>query len=306
MKKILLYVFALAGMMALSSCSSNEEELAVGKRPIVFGSVLADVHEGRATLATNLGGTIGIFGYKYGKDTWTGTTETPNFMYKEVATSTNNTTWTTANSYFWPDDNTKQLRFFGYAPASAFSGTNGTFASSATLGMPTFMGYTVPTNNAEQIDLMFGESNEYLSAGTGSVTINFHHILSAITFSLGANSAGTIQSVKLKGVPYTGTYSASTTGGSWAVEPVPGVGANEYSGGLSAVFLMIPQTLPSTARLEVAYTDGNSNGHTLTYSLNGITWQMGKKYDYTINIAENTITPTIVAWDTTISSEVEM
>jgi aryl carrier-like protein len=33
---------------------------------------------------------------------------------------------------------------------------------------------------------------------------------------------------------------------------------------------------------------------------------MGKKYDYTINIAENTITPTIVAWDTTISSEVEM
>ena len=306
MKKILLYVFALAGMMALSSCSSNEEEQAVGKRPIVFGSVLADVHEGRATLATNLGGTIGIFGYKYAKDTWTGTTETPNFMYKEVATSTNNTTWTTANSYFWPDDNTKQLRFFGYAPASAFSGNNGTFSTSATQGMPTFMGYTVPTNNAEQIDLMFGESNEYLSTSTGSVTINFHHILSAITFSLGANSAGTVQSVKFKGVPYTGTYSASTSGGSWTVENVPGTNANEYSGNLSAVFLMIPQTLPSTACLEVAYTDGNSNGHTLTYSLGGITWQMGKKYDYTINIAENTITPTIVAWDTTISSTEEM
>ena len=58
------------------ACSSNEEEQSAGKRPIVFGSVLADVHEGRATLATNLGGTIGIFGYKYAKDTWTGTTET--------------------------------------------------------------------------------------------------------------------------------------------------------------------------------------------------------------------------------------
>lgn len=305
MKKILLLMAMIVAGIMITSCS-NEEEQSAGKRPIVFGSVLADIYEGRATLATNLGGTIGIFGYKYAKDTWTGTTETPNFMYKEVATSTNNTTWTTANSYFWPDDNTKQLRFFGYAPASAFSGTNGTFASSATLGMPTFMGYTVPTNNAEQIDLMFGESNEYLSASTGSVTINFHHILSAITFSLGANSAGTIQSVKLKGIPYIGTYSASTTGGSWAVEPVPGVGANEYSGGLSAVFLMIPQTLPSTACLEVAYTDGSSNGHTLTYSLGGITWQMGKKYDYTINIAENTITPTIVAWDTTITSTEEM
>ncbi len=305
MKKILLLMAMIVAGIMITSCS-NEDEQSAGKRPIVFGSVLADIYEGRATLATNLGGTIGIFGYKYAKDTWTGTTETPNFMYKEVATSTNNTTWTTANSYFWPDDNTKQLRFFGYAPASAFSGTNGTFASSATLGMPTFMGYTVPTNNAEQIDLMFGESNEYLSAGTGSVTINFHHILSAITFSLGTNSAGTIQSVKLKGVPYIGTYSASTKGGSWAVEPVPGVGANEYSGGLSAVFLMIPQTLPSTACLEVAYTDGNSNGHTLTYSLGGITWQMGKKYDYTINIAENTITPTIVAWDTTITSEEEL
>lgn len=305
MKKILLLMAMIVAGIMITSCS-NEEEQSAGKRPIVFGSVLADIYEGRATLATNLGGTIGIFGYKYAKDTWTGTTETPNFMYKEVATSTNNTTWTTANSYFWPDDNTKQLRFFGYAPASAFSGTNGTFASSATLGMPTFMGYTVPTNNAEQIDLMFGESNEYLSASTGSVTINFHHILSAITFSLGANSAGTIQSVKLKGIPYIGTYSASTTGGSWAVEPVPGVGANEYSGGLSAVFLMIPQTLPSTACLEVAYTDGSSNGHTLTYSLGGITWLMGKKYDYTINIAENTITPTIVAWDTTITSTEEM
>lgn len=197
MKKILLLMAMIVAGIMITSCS-NEDEQSAGKRPIVFGSVLADIYEGRATLATNLGGTIGIFGYKYAKDTWTGTTETPNFMYKEVATSTNNTTWTTANSYFWPDDNTKQLRFFGYAPASAFSGTNGTFASSATLGMPTFMGYTVPTNNAEQIDLMFGESNEYLSAGTGSVTINFHHILSAITFSLGANSAGTIQSVKLR------------------------------------------------------------------------------------------------------------
>lgn len=312
-KKInIITAIMLGSLFSFTSCGSEEDtaDIVTKDRAVVFSSVIGDVSETpaaktRATLASTLGTDIGIMGYRYA-GTWTGTTETPNFMYQVNATSTDHTNWTTATKYYWPNTD-EHMRFFGYTPLSAFTGTNGTLSIKTALGPTKFTSYTVPVNNADQQDLMFGESTEYTCSNGGNVALAFHHILSAISFKSGNNIDGSIESIKLKGIPYTGTYTANTaTGGTWAVDALPTEMPNEYTGNLSSTFLMIPQTLPSTAYVVITYKDINSNTQTLTYSLKNVVWNAGNAYEYSINIADNKalLTPTIKAW-TVVSGNIQ-
>lgn len=296
--KICAAVLLMMGLLPmLSSCDNEAVENSGNQRKIVFSSVLGEVST-RGTIATDLGGSIALMAYRYSGE-WTGNTESPNFMYKEAATSLDNTNWTTATQYYWPNTS-ERMRFFGYAPVDAYDGTNGTLSAQSDLGPVTFSGFTVPTNIADQQDLLFGESPEYVCSTANTVSIAFHHILTAIQFST-TNTDGTIESIKFVGVPYSGTYTANTaTGGSWTLNDLP-ASPNEYTGTLTGTFFMIPQTLPATAQVVITYRDSDNYSQTLTYSLSGKTWEMGKKYVYTINIADNeaTLTPTVVAWTTT-------
>ena len=87
MKKInIITAIMLSGIIALTSCGSEEDttDVVTKDRAVIFNSVIGEVSETsaaktRATLASTLGTDIGIMGYRY-SGTWTGTTETPNFM----------------------------------------------------------------------------------------------------------------------------------------------------------------------------------------------------------------------------------
>ena len=146
--KICAAVLLMMGLLPmLSSCDNEAVENSGNQRKIVFSSVLGEVST-RGTIATDLGGSIALMAYRYSGE-WTGNTESPNFMYKEAATSLDNTNWTTATQYYWPNTS-ERMRFFGYAPVDAYDGTNGTLSAQSALGPVTFSGFTVPTNIADQ------------------------------------------------------------------------------------------------------------------------------------------------------------
>ncbi|WP_373825979.1 fimbrillin family protein, partial [Bacteroides heparinolyticus] len=62
----------------------------------------------------------------------------------------------------------------------------------------------------------------------------------------------------------------------------------------AATFMMLPQTLPAGAKVEVVYTDNlTGTPRTLTADINGTTWTMGKTMVYRISTGSIVQTPTL-------------
>lgn len=218
---------------------------------------------------------------------------------------------------------TGRIRFFAYSPYSAIDENGIIHSSTNKKGIPTLT-YTVPTDVKKQQDLM--TAMEDCSGGKGgAVNLNFKHALTAVTIKTGsAMLEGKITKVSFKGVYGAGTHQIgsdqwTTTGepkefsvGDLNIDleketPNEPTTKDENNADATAVndggivdyakpgteiidgdltFLMIPQTLPKDATLEIEYQDKlTSTSRTLTAKLGekGEKWPMGKKVAYSIS-----------------------
>lgn len=214
--------------------------------------------------------------------------------YMNDVASKAGTNWAPSKTYYWPGSN-RQLRFLAWAP------TDATFQSVPDNPNATTLQYTTPAEAKNQRDLVAAATGFIDSpANNGTCTpvgLQFKHLCTAIIIKTGATmTAGTINSVSLKGVKNSGTYdmvnSAWTLNNSTAdftiapnkttTNSTPN-GTNLNAG--ESTFMLLPQTLGADSKLEVEFHDNISGrDRILSASLNGAEWPMGKTVTYRLSI----------------------
>lgn len=210
--------------------------------------------------------------------------ETSFFMNEDVTKIGNN--WTMDNTYYWPGAN-HTLQFYAWAPADAIT------APSSPENL-TFE-YTVPEEATAQQDLVV--ANESRDGDfKQAVSLGFKHICTAVKFVVGDEmQAGTIKSVALKGVKNTGTYDMTN---GWTAVSGPAdftqtldkvttgsEGDGDEITSPAGTFMMLPQTLPSGASVEVVFHSATTNtDRTLSAPIEGTEWPMGSTVTYKLSI----------------------
>lgn len=206
------------------------------------------------------------------------------YFYKESVSSG------TPTSYYWPTAGYK-ISFFAYYP---YNNAAFTVQSAANVtGAPTYA-YTVPSVISNQLDIMTGQVTDQLGGSSSAVNMSLVHRCSAIHFNItnDRSDAITVNSISIEGVKYTGTLnestwtlgsgvnSSSTNPFTLACNTSVAAGTTTDITGSSNIFLMLPQALPSGAKLKVVVDDEE-----FETDLSG-TWVAGKEYTYTITMNE--------------------
>lgn len=218
------------------------------------------------------------------------------YMYmNDVATKTKTgTNWVPSKVYYWPGSN-RQLRFLAWAPKDA------TFQSVPNNPYATTLQYTTPAEAKNQRDLVAaatGFIDSPANDGTCTpVSLNFKHLCTAVIIKPGEQmTAGTIQSVSLKGVKYSGTYdmvksewTLNNSTADFTISPNQKTTSTTPDGtDLNAgesTFMLLPQKLGADSKLEVEFHDNISGkDRILSASLNGFVWPMGKTVTYRLSI----------------------
>lgn len=218
------------------------------------------------------------------------------FYMDDNATNSDGTVWSTSQVRYWPGEN-RTLQFFAWAPANA--------AFTATPGSPesTTFEYEVPALAADQKDIVVATTDPYVGNYEQQVPLTFKHILTAVKFEFGSQmQPGTIKSVALKGVKKSGTYKAFPTGstgeGTWTLNDATADYTQELNKTTTGAetngtpvtteegtFMMLPQTLPDGAEVEVVFQDGTSGQErTMSASIAGTQWPQGKTVTYKLSI----------------------
>lgn len=226
---------------------------------------------------------------------WNESSCTPEFMYNvEVSESSS---WVT--SYHWPNDGRK-LRFFAYAP---YNGAGISLSDKAAVGTPEIT-YSVPSAVFDQKDLCVAVTDDLTGSDNSAASLTFGHALTAVKFTTGDKMlAGKITKITLKGV--YGKAVLSMGADSWTEHDA----AKDFSQGINVevngsegqaitsdltTFMMLPQTLPDDAQIEIVYTDKlTSTERTLTASIAGNQWPMGRTVIYKISTTSINITPVL-------------
>lgn len=220
-----------------------------------------------------------------------GGTPDGSFFMDDDVTNQNGGIWSTDINYYWPGEG-YQLKFYAWAPADAFSAVPTTPES-------TELVYAVPKEVAEQHDLLVAVTSDDIQGDYNqAVALTFRHILTAVKFEVGSQmQPGTIRSVSLKGVIGGGAYDMSSD--KWNLEGRPGAdfaqnldkamtGSEQDGSEITAAdgfFMMIPQTLPAGAYVEVVFNDGVSGDRTMTADIGGTQWPQGMTVTYKLSIS---------------------
>ena len=244
----------------------------------------------------------GLFAYEYpGTQIWNSVyaTATPSIVNERVLKSTS---WMT-NEY-WPGVGSR-LAFYGYAPYNATGVTN--LPTASTTGKPKFH-YTVPTDVTVQNDLLVSEDDAYIVSTNekGGVdvpgnynavkTLKFKHACTAVRLAVGTQMAPcTIKKIAIKGVYGAADYNygagSNLNEGAWQnFSPdlcdyelneyfiVLGTDQNKIINDGKYVFMLLPQTVPSGATIEITLNDGAE--HVIKANISGSEWKMGCSVTY--------------------------
>ncbi|VFB12723.1 Uncharacterised protein [Bacteroides heparinolyticus] len=211
--------------------------------------------------------------------------------------------WNT--SYHWPGAG-RRISFFASAP---YGSPGLTAFNDGSSGTPPYLSYAVPANVADQKDLLVAASTDRPGNTNAAEPLTMKHALTAVRFVTGDDmQPGTVSRITLKNVYGAGRLpltalpawyghsdkkSFTQTLSPAAVAPSPQVPGTELTPE-AGTFMMLPQTLPAGAQIEVVYKDKLTNTQrTLTANIAGKTWPMGKTVTYRISTASIAITSTL-------------
>ena len=238
------------------------------------------------------------------------------FGYQKAASVTSNstTTWHVSDGIkCWPEA-PATLSFYAYAPDNSMVTVE---SGDDAAGVKT-VHYKATTPVTDQPDLIVSSAAESRPSNAKPTTVNlpFYHALTAVTFSVdAAMMPGTLTKVELVNVNTEGdcTMTASATPSfSWSNQKTPSTFSFDFNQpvGSSAVTLtsgektlmMVPQTLPTDAKVNFTFTLNNGVSQTLSAPIggNGKTWEAGKSIIYKLSTnAVSTISAASVSFPTT-------
>ena len=210
-------------------------------------------------------------------------------FYMDENATNNGSVWSTEQIYYWPGAD-HSFQFYAWAPTDAGGLTTPSSPQDKSLA------YTVPKAAADQKDIVVATTNEIPGNNNAAVPLSFKHICTAVRFAVGSQmQPGSIKSVALKGVKNTGTYDMAT--GTWALAETPtefsqelnkSMDGNETDGteitSPEGTFMMLPQTLPAGATVEVVFTNASGVDRTLAASIGNTVWTMGTTVTYKLSI----------------------
>lgn len=197
--------------------------------------------------------------------------------------------WSTEQTYYWPGA-AHSFQFYAWAPTDASGLTTPSSPQEKTLA------YTVPEAVANQKDIVVATTDEIPGDNKAAVPLAFKHICTAVRFAVGSQmQPGSIKSVALKGVKNAGTYDMA--GGTWSLggtttdfsqalnKATTGTEANgDEITSPEGTFMMLPQTLPAGATVEVVFTNASGVDRTLSASIAGSEWTMGTTVTYKLSV----------------------
>ncbi len=194
--------------------------------------------------------------------------------------------------YNTPSDN---YTVFAYSPH--YSDSDGITAN--IIGGELSIDYTVPSNSAEQPDLLLAKSRKDFSPQVlGSIPLDFYHALASISFGVVSATDTQITSIEITGVTSSGTLTWSDNAPYWDLkdEETPQtftidmvkdytLDSDNYAqlNSGEGYLMMIPQVLTNGATVTITldYTDVQE----LTIPEN-TTWLAGARYHYNIALDE--------------------
>ena len=169
------YVVTIIGLICLFACSSEETTRTAGsqQQPIAFKDAytVQPTRSSEAFTATKgipVGQSMGVYAYLHNTDTRDYTTDSPNFMFNQQATSQDDTEpFSYTPLKYWPNDENSKVSFIAYFPYSNGAnddGTNHDVASTGVTpglenngtGLPTF-DFTVKDAVDDQVDFLVSE-----------------------------------------------------------------------------------------------------------------------------------------------------
>ena len=263
----------------------------------------------RAWLKSTIDGNFGTLACKNGSTT-------PDFFYNKEVNKDGKMlqpeVWTSAAS---------TLKFYAVYPYMDGTNTRQKLVQPTEGSMP-YIDFEASTDIANQTDLMTAETDVLNYTPTGGaphvVPLKFYHALTAIRFGIGRNLSWnkTIKSIEFNGVYKNAQYNLATK--TWSNQggiqnfKLDNINAST-SGTLNSVivkdgntFLMVPQTLPSGAKIVITFAD---NSH-ITANIGGKTWKAGttktymmteknSNWDYQIETTD----PATIAYNQTTSTD---
>ena len=212
------------------------------------------------------------------------------------------------------------LKFYAVYPYMDGTNTRQKLVQPTTSSLP-YVAFEASTDIAKQTDLMTAETVRIKYTATGGsphvVPLKFYHALTAIRFGIGSNLSRnkTIKSIEFHGIKNAGRFDLITK--TWSNQS----GAQNFkldnvNKSTSEVqntvivkdgntFLMVPQTLPSGAKIVITFTD---NSH-ITANIGGKTWAAGTTKTYMMTEKNSdweykieTTDPAVIAYDQTQST----
>lgn len=215
-------------------------------------------------------------------------TSTGQFYMNTDVTDKGNNLWSSDRTYIWPGK-AHTLTFYAWAPADAGI-TSPSSPESTTLE------YTVPTTVTDQKDVVVATTEEIAGNANTTQPLAFRHICTAVKFKVGDQmQAGTIKKITISGVHNSGAYDmtsdswqlgSNTTG--FSIEQDIEMTGNESGSMITDgenTFMMLPQTLPAGAKVEIIFHDSQAGtDRTFSASIGGMTWPQGKTVTYTLSI----------------------
>lgn len=236
--------------------------------------------ETRAFLKSTIDADFGVSASKNGSNQ-------ADYFYNEHVSNTG----VMVNPKVWSSD-ASSLKFYAIYPYMDGSNPNQKLVQASANALPT-VDFTASTDIANQTDLMSAVTNEitYTPSSGGAahvVPLKFRHALTAIRFGVGSNLSWgkTIKSVEFQNIHNKGNYNPAThtwtTGSTTANFKLDNINVLT-NGTLNNVilkdgntFLMVPQTLPSGAKIVITFDDGTS----ITAKIEGGKWKPGTTKTY--------------------------
>ena len=253
--------------------------------------------------------------------------------YREISTDIKQNYWASDETYYWPK--VGKLSFAAYSPAGC-SGLKSYGATGLTIENFEIEGTTANQYDLMYSERSLNRTNS-LQLGSSvtptyksGVDIQFKHALSSIKFQAKtsenySNTTIRIKKIEIGGTYYKGTFNETVTDGasytsspSWNVDNdiiTTNYVAYEDETGItistsakpvqSNDVILLPQTLPDGAQFTITYTiqsqSSNEITQTATQTIKVLTptWEMGKRYTYTIVFTLHQIffTPEVSAWE---------
>lgn len=265
--------------------------------------LITSEHEGfdtgvatKGTAVTDMYSTFKVYGYTFDGN-WTEAV-TPDLMFGETLIKSGST-WKPGTNSYWQGKG-KNVRFFAYAPVNQNGLTVINPATQVSVGSPVFA-LTLPLSVADQQDLLVSRTADLADNTNACKRLTFNHALTAVKFKAAANMPkSTVTKITLKGVYGSAKFSYATM--NWSefsaikdflqTVSIPVTGAGDITQP-AQTFMMIPQTLPAGASIEVVIKEDISGlTRTLTAPIGGKIWGMGKMITYTVSSSALTLTPT--------------